>query len=347
MNSSQSATARSMFRRRSRAVSSICRSISGGAVANTGIPGKAMRETALYLSGLRGRDLHGIRLSYDGTVTVDAFMHRGDVVREALSGWVWTNLERHHVDVYRGVASFVDAHTVKVVDPDTETLLGAERVLIATGSRPIRPATIPFDDPRVYDSDTILKMTRLPRFLTVIGGGTIGCEYACLFKVLGLDRVRVVNAGERLLPFADAEIATTLREAMRSIGVEFLMPQHVTAVDDGPTVVLQDGRRLEAEAALVVLGRQSNVEGLELDRAGVRLTEHGQLEVNEWFQTNVPHIYAAGDVIEGLALSSTAMEQARMAMVNAFDLQHFASVHERRLTTPLTVDCPAAFASRS
>ena len=294
----------------------------GGAVANTGIPGKAMRETALYLSGLRGRDLHGIRLSYDGTVTVDAFMHRGDVVREALSGWVWTNLERHHVDVYRGVASFVDAHTVKVVDPDTETLLGAERVLIATGSRPIRPATIPFDDPRVYDSDTILKMTRLPRSLTIIGGGTIGCEYACLFKVLGLDRVRVVNAGERLLPFADAEIATTLREAMRSIGVEFLMPQHVTAVDDGPIVVLQDGRRLEAEAVLVVLGRQSNVEGLELDRAGVRLTEHGQLEVNEWFQTNVPHIYAAGDVIEGLALSSTAMEQARMAMVNAFDLQH-------------------------
>src|SRR5256714_1306179 len=294
----------------------------GGAIANTGIPGKAMRETALYLSGLRGRDLHGIRLSYDGTVTADAFMHRGDVVREALSGWVWTNLERHHVDVYRGVASFVDAHTVKVVGPDSETLLVAERVLIATGSRPIHPATIPFDDPRVYDSDTILKMTRLPRSLTIIGGGTIGCEYACLFKVLGLDRVRVVNAGERLLPFADAEIATTLREAMRSIGVEFLMPQHVTAVDDGPTVVLQAGRRLEAEAVLVVLGRQSNVEGLELDRAGVRLTEHGQLEVNEWFQTNVPHIYAAGDVIEGLALSSTAMEQARMAMVNAFDLQH-------------------------
>jgi NAD(P) transhydrogenase len=294
----------------------------GGAVANTGIPGKAMRETALYLSGLRGRDLHGVRLSYDGTVTADAFMHRGGVVREALSGWVWTNLERHHVDVYRGVASFVDAHTVKVVDPGTETLLGAERVLIATGSRPIRPPMIPFDDPRVYDSDTILKMMRLPRSLTIIGGGTIGCEYACLFKVLGLDRVRVVNAGERLLPFADAEIATTLREAMRSIGVEFLMPQHVTAVDDGPTVVLQDGRRLEAEAVLVVLGRESNVEGLELDRAGVRLTEHGQLEVNEWFQTNVPHIYAAGDVIEGLALSSTAMEQARMAMVNAFDLQH-------------------------
>jgi NAD(P) transhydrogenase len=295
----------------------------GGAVANTGIPGKAMRETALYLSGLRGRDLHGIRLSYDGTVTADELMHRGGVVREALSGWVWTNLERHHVDVYRGVASFVDDHTVKVVDTDTETLLSAEIILIATGSRPIRPATIPFDDPQIYDSDTILQMTRLPRSLTIIGGGTIGCEYACLFKVLGLDRVRVVNASDRLLPFADGDIATILREAMRSIGVEFVMPQHVAEVArrNGPIVVLENGRRLEAEAVLVVLGRQGNVDGLELERASVRLTEHGRLEVNERFQTNVPHIYAAGDVIEGVALSSTAMEQARIAMVNAFDLQ--------------------------
>jgi NAD(P) transhydrogenase len=300
----------------------------GGAVANTGVPGKAMRETALYLSGFHGRDLHGLRLSYDGTITVDAFMRRGRAVREALSGWVGTNLDRHHVDVHRGVASFVDAHTVQVASEDGHALLHGQIVLIATGSRPLRPATIPFEDPRVYDSDTILEMTRLPRALTIIGGGTIGCEYACLFKVLGLDHVRVINTGDRLLPFADAEIATMLQEAMASIGVEFLMPQHVAAVDrrDGLTVVLQDGRRLEAEAVLVTLGRRSNVEGLGLDRAGVRLNAHGQLEVNERFQTNVPHIYAAGDVIGGLALSSTAMEQARMAMVNAFELKYKAGI---------------------
>lgn len=300
----------------------------GGAVANTGIPGKAMRETALYLSSLRGRDLHGIRLSYDGTITVDAFMRRGRVVREALSEWVGTNLDRHHVDVYRGVASFVDAHTVKVAGEDGPTLLHGQIVLIATGSRPIRPATIPFDDPRVYDSDTILEMTRLPRSLTIIGGGTIGCEYACLFKVLGLDHVRVINTSDRLLPFADAEVATMLHEAMSSIGVEFVMPRHVAEVDgrDVLTVVLEGGQRLEAEAVLVALGRRSNVEGLGLDHAGVRLNEHGQLEVNDRFQTNVPHIYAAGDVISGLALSSTAMEEARMAVVNAFDLRYKAGI---------------------
>lgn len=293
-------------------------------MANTGVPGKAMRETALYLSGLRGRDLHGIRLSYDGTITVDAFMHRGRVVREALNEWVGTNLDRHHVDVHRGVASFVDAHTVKVDGEDGPTLLHGQIVLIATGSRPIRPETIPFEDPRVYDSDTILEMARLPRSLTIIGGGTIGCEYACLFKVLGLDQVRVIGTGDQLLPFADAEVATMLQEAMASIGVEFAMPQHVAEVDgrDVLTVILQGGRRLEAEPVLVALGRRSNVEGLGLDRAGVRLNEHGQLEVNDRFRTNVPHIYAAGDVIGGLPLSSTAMEGARMAMVNAFDLSY-------------------------
>jgi NAD(P) transhydrogenase len=300
----------------------------GGAVANTGVPGKAMRETALYLSGLRGRDLHGIRLSYDGTIPVDAFMHRGRVVREALNEWVETNLARHRVDVYRGAASFVDAHTVQVAGEDGRTLLHGQIVLIATGSRPIRPATIPFEDPRVYDSDTILEMIRLPRSLTIIGGGTIGCEYACLFKVLGLDHVRVISTGDRLLPFVDTEVAIMLREAMASIGVEFVMPQHVAGVDgrDALTVVLGDGRKLEAEAVLVALGRRSNVEGLGLGHAGVRLNEHGQLEVNDRFQTNVPHIYAAGDVIGGLALSSTAMEEARMAVVNAFDLRYKAGI---------------------
>ena len=300
----------------------------GGAVANTGVPGKAMRETALYLSGLRDRDLHGIRLNYDGTITVDVFMHRGRIVREALNEWIGANLERHRVELHRGAASFVDAHTVKVDGEHGATLLQGEIILIATGSRPIRPPTIPFFDPRVYDSDTILQMPRLPRSLTIIGGGTIGCEYACLFKVLGLDHVRVISSADRLLPFLDMELASMLQEAMATIGVELFMEQQVGEVagGEGLTVTLQDGQKLEGEAVLVALGRRSNVEGLELDRAGVRVNEHGQLEVNTRFQTNVPHIYAAGDVIGGVALSSTAMEEARMAMVNAFDLRYKSGV---------------------
>src|SRR5215472_6831383 len=255
----------------------------GGAVANTGVPTKAMRETALYLSGFQKRDLHGLNLAYDGTLTIDRFMHRGRTLRQALDQWI-------------GV------------------------ILIATGSRPHHPPTFPFAEPGVYDSDTIQHMERLPRSLAIAGGGTIGCEYGCLFKVLGLDEVRVIHSGERILPFADHEISAMLREVMESHGVEFHMSDPVERVDATPALALQlrSGKRLEPEALLVALGRRSNVATLRLENAGVRLDEHGQLLVNEHFQTNVQHIYAAGDVIGGHALASTAMEEARMAMDHAF-----------------------------
>ena len=164
----------------------------GGAVANTGVPGKAMRETALYVSGFHQRDLHGLNLAYDGTLTIDRFMHRGRAVRQALDQWIGANLERHHVDVHHGRATFVDAYTVRVEGETAPRLLEAGVILIATGSTPHRPSTIPFTGPGVYDSDTIQHMERLPRSLAIAGGGTIGCEYACLFKVLGLDEVRVI-----------------------------------------------------------------------------------------------------------------------------------------------------------
>ena len=170
----------------------------GGAVANTGVPGKAMRETALYVSGFQERDLHSLNLAYDGTLTIDRFMHRGRAVRQALNQLIGTNLEHHHVDVHHGRATFVDAYTVRVEGETEPRLLEAGVILIATGSTPHRPLTIPFAGPGVYDSDTIQHMERLPRSLAIAGGGTIGCEYACLFKVLGLDEVRVIPPGERI-----------------------------------------------------------------------------------------------------------------------------------------------------
>src|SRR5262245_56142822 len=267
----------------------------GGAVANTGVPTKAMRETALYLSGFQKRDLHGLNLAYDGTLTIDRFMHRGRTVRQALDQWIGANLERHRVDVHHGRAAFADAYTVRVEGEREPKLLEAGVILIATGSKPRRPPTFPFAAPGVYDSDTIQHMERLPRSLAIAGGGTIGCEYGCLFKVLGLDEVRVVHTGERILPFADHEISTMMREVMESHGVEFHMSDRVERVDATPALALElrSGKRLEPEALLVALGRRSNVAALKLENAGVRLDEQGQLLVNEHFQTNVPHIYAA------------------------------------------------------
>ena len=294
----------------------------GGAVANTGVPTKAMRETALYVSGFYKRDLHGLNLAYDGTLTIDRFMHRGRTLRQALDQWIGANLERHHGDVHHGRAVFVDAYTVRVEGETEPKLLEAGVILIATGSTPHRPPMIPFTEPGVYDSDTIQHMEGLPRSLAIAGGGTVGCEYACLFKVLGLDEVRVIHSGERVLPFADHEISTMLREGMESLGVEFHMADRVEQVDATPALALQlrSGKRLEPEALLVALGRRSNVAALKLENAGVRLDEQGQLLVNEHFQTNVPHIYAAGDVIGGHALASTAMAEARAAMDHAFPL---------------------------
>jgi len=300
----------------------------GGAVANTGVPGKAMRETALYLSGFGQRDLHGLTLTYDGTLTVDRFLHRGRVVRQALNEWIGANLDRHRVDVHRGRATFVDPHTVRVDGDQGAQLLEATFILVATGSTPYRPPVIPFDGPGVYDSNTILGMERLPRSLAIAGGGAIGCEYACLFKVLGLDEVRIISSSERILPFADDEIGGMLRQAMGALGIEFHSPDTVERVESCPVlrVRLHSGKQLETDALLVALGRRSNVAGLGLENAGVRLDGHGQLAVNEHFQTNVPHIYAAGDVTGGHALSSTAMEEARMAMVHAFDLKYKSRV---------------------
>jgi NAD(P) transhydrogenase len=292
----------------------------GGAVANTGVPEKGMRETALYVSGFQQRDLHGLNLTYDGTLTIDRFMHRGRAVRQALDQWIGANLDHHRVDVHRGRAAFVDAYTVSVESENETRLLEASVILIATGSKPHRPSTIPFAAPGVYDSDTIQHMERLPRSLAIAGGGTIGCEYACLFKVLGLDEVSVIHSGDRILPFADEEISTMLRESMESLGVEFRQPDVLERIDATPALRLQlrSGKELKPEALLVALGRRGNVAALKLDNAGVQVDERGQLVVNEYFQTNVPHIYAAGDVIGGHALASTAMEEARMAMDHAF-----------------------------
>jgi len=294
----------------------------GGAVANTGVPSKAMRETALYLSGFHQRDLHGLTVTYDGTLTIDRFMHRGRMVRRALDEWIGTNLERHRIDVHRGRATFVDPYTVRVEGETGTTDLEAGVILIATGSTPRRPPGIPFDAPGIYDSDTIQQMERLPRSLAIVGGGAIGCEYACLFKVLGLEDVCIINSGDRLLPFADEEVSTVLREVMASLGVRFHMWDAIKRVEPGSPLALQldSGKRLTPEALLVAVGRRSSVAGLGLENAGVQLNEHGQLLVNERFQTNMRHIYAAGDVIGGTALASTAMEEARMAIGYAFPL---------------------------
>jgi NAD(P) transhydrogenase len=298
----------------------------GGSAANTGtLPSKTLRETALYLSGFHQRELYGIDVrGLKEKVTVRDFLARELLVKENERARIIDNLRRHRIRLYQGTASFVDPHTVAVqTDQCPELRLQADVILIATGSAPHRPPSIPFYDPRVYDSDTILTLHAIPESLLVLGGGVIGCEYACMFAALGV-RVTLVEKRAHILEFLDAEIVAALQKQMTAMGIRMLMPdvEEEIRLGDSIAVTLRSGTVLSVDAILVSSGRTARTQALGLDKIGIGLDERGRIPVNDRYQTSIAHIYAAGDVIGNPALASTSMDQARVAMVHAFDLQY-------------------------
>jgi NAD(P) transhydrogenase len=298
----------------------------GGACVNTGtIPSKILRESALYFSGIKQRGLYGVDYSLREGLTIKSFMHRKDVLVETERRKVRENLAAHHVDVLQGIASFVDAHTLAVSAGKKEIArLSGDFILIATGSRPHRPREIPFDDEVIFDSDSILKMGRIPKSLAVIGGGVIGCEYASIFTALGV-HVTLVDGRDRVLPFLDRELSEKLRERLAGLGLEFLFEERmasITRTDHGVSIDLQSGKKLETETALFAAGRRGAAEELSLEKAGLALNQRGYIEVNESYRSSVPSIYAAGDVIGFPALASTSMEQGRVGVCHAFGFQY-------------------------
>ncbi len=301
----------------------------GGASANTGtLPSKTLRETALFLSGFRNRALYGLHFSIKQQVNVRDFMARERYICDTERARIQANLKRHKVRVYSGMASFVDPHTVAIKPSGSpEIRVRGEKVLIATGSSPYRPPIFPFHDPRVLDSDTILTLRDMPARMLVCGGGVIGCEYACMFAALGI-KVTLIEARDRLIGFLDSEVALALRRGMEGLGIEMLMSDAVVSVSNDVDIELhlKSGATISGDAVLVSSGRNSNTAELGLERIGVELGKRGLIPVDEHYQTALPHIYAAGDVIGIPALASTSMEQARVAMVHAFDLKFKKSV---------------------
>lgn len=297
----------------------------GGALINTGtIPSKTLRETALYFSGLRQRGLYGIDYALRENLTIPQFMHREVEVTKSLRELVDRNLSHHHIEVFRGPATFVDPYCVEVGSDATTRTLRAPVILIATGSRPAWPANTPHD-PRLLDSDTILQLESIPKSLAVIGAGVIGCEYATMFRALGVS-VTLVCSTEQLLPFLDAEIGDHLRLQMNFLGLDVrrkttLLETVLHASGESVLLRLSEGD-LWVDRVLFATGRLGATADLGLERAGITAGNRGQLKVNENYQTEVSHIYAAGDVIGFPALASTSMEQARVAMCHAFDLRY-------------------------
>ena len=305
----------------------------GGAAAGTAVPSKTLRETSLALSGIRARRLYGVDLALKRRATVRDFLHHERVVKNAERTRVMNNMLRHNVDIFNGMGSFVDNRTIKVeTRGKVPEFLRGDIILIATGSSPRRPDNFPKDS-RIYDSNSILEIkSPLPKNMIVVGGGVIGCEYACIFAALNVD-ISLVHTKEILLPFLDHDISLALENSMSKMGINMLKPDSVktcTVKTNYIEIKLGSGKVIKTEAVMLATGRTSNTGKLNLETAGITPGKYGLLAVDQNYQVvhpetrkPVPGIYAAGDVIGAPALASTSMEQARFAMIKAFDLEPY------------------------
>ena len=307
-------------------------SVVGGAAVNTGtIPSKTLRETALALSGLRSRDLYGVDLSLRRGATIDDFLYHERSVKTHQRRQNRKMFDRYGVKVIQGTASFVDPHTLKLVNEQskTESLVRGESIVIAIGSVPVRPPGIPFEHNRVHDSDLLLEIEQLPKSMAVVGAGVIGSEYACMFAALGV-KITLVDGRNQLLSFLDNDLSNALMKEMKNLGIEFIWNENVVDCPDpgaeSVKLTLTSGRVIETDHALICAGRESKTDNLNPDKAGLKTIPKGRLNVNEHYQTEVPHIYAVGDVIGFPALASTSAEQGRVAACHICESSYATTV---------------------
>jgi NAD(P) transhydrogenase len=302
------------------------RNILGGLVVTTGgAPTKTLREAALYLTGFRERALYGLTAPADIALAVERMRARTAQVRSSMQDITRSFFDDLGVEVAYGSARLGSGRTVLLTTRDgdgKECFLTAERILLATGSRPSRPPNIPFDDPDVFDSEGLPKLQRIPKSVLIVGGGSIGCEFVSIFNAFGIP-VTLVQPGDRLLREMDSEMSQLLCHVFENFGIHLLFGKRVCGaqrINNELNVTLETGEVLRPDIALFAAGRTVNTEGLGLEAAGVKLNARGCVAVSDKFETSVDGIYAAGDLI-GPSLSSISMEQGRVAACHAFDLR--------------------------
>jgi NAD(P) transhydrogenase len=291
----------------------------GGMCVHKGtIPSKALRESAL-----RYQNAHRL-LATDQPTELAPLMHNVGQVINAHDAYISAQLSRNHIHRIHGRATFVDEHTVDIISPGGNTQrVTAQSIFVATGSMPRLPDNIAIDNEHVLDSDSILSMNYLPHSMLVLGGGVIACEYASVFAGLGT-KVTLVDRFSNPLGFLDEDLPPRFVAEFEAAGGRFLGNKNIeSAAFDGVSEVilkLENGEQLRAEKMLVALGRVSSVQGLQLDRVGVHMNDMNLIQVNDFCQTNVPHIYAVGDVIGPPSLASSSMEQGRRAACHALGI---------------------------
>jgi NAD(P) transhydrogenase len=294
----------------------------GGVSLHTGtIPSKTLREAILYMTGFRQRAFYGSDYALKEKISKEDLSDRVRIVQEREMDVVKSHFRRNQVTVIAGSAQFLDQHTVRVTSENDEVSLSAEKFLIACGTRPARNPMIPFDGQTVIDSGEMERLTRIPKDLIVVGAGVIGIEYASMYAALE-SRVTVIEQRQEMLDFVDREIVEQLQYHLRNLDVILRFGEKVLSVEkeaDGDVVaILESGKTVKGDALLYAVGRQTNADLLNLEAAGVPIDERGKIKVNEYFQTAVPHIYAAGDVIGFPALAATSMQQGRLAANHMF-----------------------------
>jgi NAD(P) transhydrogenase len=297
----------------------------GGICVNSGtIPSKSFKEAVLFLSGYRQRSVYGAGYRVKSGITMSDLTFRIQRIIQSEIEVIKNQLSRNHIEVIYGQASFLDEHTLEIASTEGTIARSAHKIVVAVGARPFRPENIQFNGKTIFDSDDVLTMKDLPREMTVVGGGVIGTEYASMFAALGVN-VTIVDARKRLLGFVDEEIIENLQYQMRSMGVTLRLGEEVKsceARDDGQVVtLLKSGKVIVSDAVLYSAGRRSATDDLGLEHIGLKTEERGKIVVNENYQTSVPGVFAAGDVIGFPALASTSAAQGRLAACNAFGIE--------------------------
>ena len=296
----------------------------GGVSVHSGtIPSKTVRDAVLYLTGFNERAFYGQDYRLREQINREEIASRVRTIVTRETHLIRSQFSRNRVREIDGTGRFLDPHTLEITSPSrTTTTVRGEYILIACGTRPARSPSIPIDGKHIVDTDRLPELSELPQEIIVIGGGIIGLEYASMFAALEI-RVTVIEQNPRILEFVDREIAEALSYHLRELEVVFRLGEKVVTVEidenrNRVTARLESGKSVHGDALLYAVGRQGNTDFLNLAAAGLEADGRGRLKVNEFFQTPVPHVYAAGDVIGFPALAATSMEQGRLATAHMF-----------------------------
>jgi NAD(P) transhydrogenase len=304
------------------------REVVGGVCINTGtIPSKTMREAVLHLSGYNYKSIYGMNYRVKERITMADLAFRVQHVIKTEVDVTDAQLSRNNVEVLTGIASFEDPTHVKVTNTRGSSVIEGTSVIIATGTKPAASPKVPINGTTIVNSDQVLSLANLPKTMIIVGGGVIGVEYCCMFAALGV-RVTLIERRPRLLEFADQEIVEALSYHLRDARVTMRLNEEVESVEESEGSVvanLESKKKLQGDALLYAVGRQGNVDELNLAAAGIEADPRGRIPVDKDFRTKQPVVFAVGDVIGFPSLASVSMEQGRIAAARAFGDDHVVS----------------------